>query len=77
MRCGWGGHFAAFQFHHKNPHQKEFQLAAGGTTSWEKIKKEAKKCELLCANCHQLEHVAKRSEKFWKAFDEYKGREFN
>ena len=74
VRCGWKGHWGAYEFHHKDPKTKKFQLAAGGITSWENIKKEANKCELLCSNCHQIEHVAKRNEKFWEAFNKYKGR---
>ena len=27
--------------------------------SMDKLKKEANKCELLCANCHRLEHADK------------------
>lgn len=47
-----------FDFHHKDPGQKDFALSQRGLTrSWEKIKIELDKCILLCANCHRLEHA--------------------
>ncbi len=74
QRCGFDKHIAALEFHHQDPSQKEFQLAAGGTTSWEKLKEEAKKCEMICSNCHQIEHASKQSDKFDEALKNYKGR---
>jgi len=52
-RCGYHEFLAALQFHHRDPKEKEFGLAeAGVTRSLEKCRAEAKKCILLCANCH-------------------------
>jgi len=46
-----------FQFHHIDPSEKLFGLAlAKMNRSWEKILNEAKKCTLLCSNCHSLRH---------------------
>ena len=42
--------------------------------SWDSIKKEMKKCILLCANCHAIEHSTKLGEKFIKEALNYKGR---
>lgn len=57
-RCKWSGDLSGFDFHHKNPVQKEFEPSAGvlANMSWEKVKKELDKCELLCAICHRKEH---------------------
>ena len=56
-RCGYNDCVAAFDFHHKDPSKKDFSISSGGRTrSWEKIKKELDKCELLCANCHREHH---------------------
>ncbi len=49
----------ALEFHHINPAEKEFGLggARGSIVSWGKILDEAKKCILLCANCHREFHA--------------------
>jgi 5-methylcytosine-specific restriction endonuclease McrA len=54
VRCGYDRYFGALEFHHLDPATKEFSL---GGTGWmdgmEKLRKEAKKCILLCSNCHR------------------------
>jgi len=57
-KCGWSGNIACFDFHHKDPTQKDFNPSAVhlANKSWEVVKKELDKCQLLCANCHRLEH---------------------
>ena len=51
QRCGYSKSLRALHFHHKDPSQKDFNIT-GGTKSFEHIKKELDKCELLCSNCH-------------------------
>lgn len=55
----------ALQFHHKNPLNKDFGLADGVCRGWgiKRVKEEAKKCQCLCANCHQILHFNKREKK--------------
>lgn len=56
-RCGYDKCQAAFDFHHRDPSEKEFTLAHLKTTAFnDKIKKELDKCDLLCANCHREVH---------------------
>lgn len=51
--CGYSRHSAALQFHHVDPSTKSFGLGVRGITrSMEKLRAEAAKCVLLCANCH-------------------------
>jgi hypothetical protein len=58
MRCGYSKSIWALDLHHLDESTKEFGLSARGMTrSWEKIKKEADKCILLCANCHREIHA--------------------
>jgi hypothetical protein len=49
--CGYSKCPEALQFHHLDPSKKKHQIS-GQTRSWENVLKEAKKCVLLCANCH-------------------------
>lgn len=53
--CGYNKCIAALDFHHKNPLEKEISLT-GNTFSFERQKKEADKCMLVCANCHREIH---------------------
>jgi transposase len=51
--CGYSRHPAALQFHHLDPATKSFGLGVRGITrSLAKLRVEAGKCALLCANCH-------------------------
>lgn len=56
--CGYNKCIAALDFHHKNPNDKNFGISHRGLTrSFKKVLMEAKKCILLCSNCHrELEH---------------------
>jgi len=46
---------SAYAFHHRDPSTKKFTIS-GKTLSFEKLKKEADKCDLLCRNCHAELH---------------------
>jgi transposase-like protein len=50
--CGFDQHPAALQFHHVDPSEKTFAVRDGETRSLERLRAEAAKCVLLCANCH-------------------------
>lgn len=50
--CGYDKSYAALQFHHRNPKEKSFSISNPKTRSWEKIKIELDKCDILCSNCH-------------------------
>ena len=45
-----------YDFHHKNPEEKEFTISEQMLVSTERFQKEISKCILLCANCHRKEH---------------------
>ena len=58
-RCGFD-HPAALDFHHLNPNEKEFSISMNKTyykNNKEALLEEIKKCEVLCANCHRIEHA--------------------
>lgn len=51
--CDYDRCIAALTFHHTDPAQKRFGLGARGLAqSLEKLREEARKCVLVCANCH-------------------------
>jgi len=49
--CGYSKCIRSLQFHHKNASDKEFGIG-GKSYSWDKLKIELDKCDLVCANCH-------------------------
>lgn len=52
QNCGYNKSYAAIQFHHRDPKTKSFSLAHPNTRSWEKVKAELDKCDIVCSNCH-------------------------
>ena len=52
--CGYDIYVGALHFHHLDPSTKRFagQPCAGLTGSLQAMREEARKCVLLCANCH-------------------------
>jgi transposase-like protein len=53
--CGFAEYDGALQFHHVDPTTKAFQLGGRGLTrSLDSLRREARKCVLLCANCHAM-----------------------
>ena len=56
-RCGFDQHLAALQWHHPDPSVKEYTIGHRRGLTESKLKEEVDKCELLCANCHAIEHA--------------------
>jgi hypothetical protein len=56
--CGYNKNVAAFEFHHRDPNQKDYQLDMRklSNTSMVKLIEEVEKCDLLCSNCHREIH---------------------
>ena len=57
-KCGYNKNIASFDFHHKDPSQKNHKLDMRklSNTSMVELMKEFEKCELLCSNCHRETH---------------------
>jgi transposase len=55
VTCGFDSYMGALQFHHRDPATKAFEVSRQGITrSLERLRLEAQKCVLLCANCHAM-----------------------
>jgi transposase len=55
VTCGFDAYVGALQFHHRDPATKAFEVSRQGITrSLERLRSEARKCVLLCANCHAM-----------------------
>ena len=56
--CGYNKNSAAMEFHHINPENKLFQLDLRSLSNrkWNDVEAEARKCILLCSNCHAVYH---------------------
>lgn len=78
-RCGYDKCIDALEFHHLDPTEKEIPIGSGDIKSFEKLKKEADKCILLCSNCHKEIHseinkkfLFEKEENERKNIEEYK-----
>lgn len=54
--CGYNKYIGALEFHHKDEKQKSFAISNALTRGIDKSREEAKKCVLICANCHREVH---------------------
>ena len=66
--CGYCKCYAALEFHHIDKATKKFCLSVLHMTKrWSSIVEEAKKCILLCSNCHREVGAGLMSEEFIKS----------
>lgn len=72
QKCGYSGErFSSLDFHHRISESKDFCMGNAFrfiTTMKDKIELELNKCDVICRNCHALEHFDK------KKFDLFKGK---
>jgi transposase-like protein len=51
--CGYRTYLGALQFHHIDPSTKRLEVnARGAAVALDTLRAEARKCALLCSNCH-------------------------
>jgi hypothetical protein len=50
--CGYDRCWFNLHFHHVDPSKKKFALTRGNGKSLARFREEARKCVLVCANCH-------------------------
>lgn len=59
IKCGYNKNLAAFDFHHRDPSKKIFEVKMKnlvGAWTEDEVLEEVLKCDLLCANCHRETH---------------------
>lgn len=61
MDCGVEYPPPVLQFDHRPGEVKEFDVSQGYGYSLERVLAEVAKCDLVCANCHVLRTMARRS----------------
>lgn len=49
-------HPACLDFHHRNPEEKKFIIASNKCKKRTELLEEARKCNIVCANCHRKIH---------------------
>ena len=54
--CGYNKCHSALEFHHINPELKNFTISQNTSKGWQTLLEEAKKCVLVCSNCHREIH---------------------
>lgn len=59
LNCGYDKHPCILEFHHINPLEKSFNVSNNKTMKYSILLEEAKKCQLLCPNCHREEEMQK------------------
>jgi hypothetical protein len=61
--CGYNLSIRALSFHHKDPSKKKFDISSNGglMENWDVLLNEARKCKLLCLNCHAELHNDKKA----------------
>jgi len=55
MCCGLVDDPCVYDFHHRDPSQKDLSFGSM-SKSFDSLKEELMKCDLLCANCHRKRH---------------------
>lgn len=63
MICGIESDMPIYELHHHDQKGKETHIGKIIHHSWAKVEKEARKCVLVCANCHRTIHHLERERK--------------
>ena len=54
--CGQSFPVCCYDFHHVDPSTKSFEIAPRLDGNLNTIMEEAKKCVMVCSNCHRIRH---------------------
>lgn len=62
FECGYNANSAALEFDHNDPSLKLFNISAGVSHSLKNLFLEIRKCQILCANCHNIKSYGVKNE---------------
>lgn len=60
--CGQTFPFYVMEFDHREPVQKEFNIADSIKKSRDSFNRELQKCDLVCSNCHRIRTFTRKAE---------------
>ncbi len=63
--CGKTFDPVVMEFDHRDPRTKTGDISALTMATWERIQKELDKCDLVCANCHNIRSAQQRKNGLW------------
>jgi hypothetical protein len=61
--CGAIENAEFYDFHHRVPEDKSFDVTSNLMRKWSTLLPELDKCLMLCPNCHRKEHIRIRNDK--------------
>lgn len=73
--CGYDKCIHALEMHHINPEEKSFSIGQNTNLATEKVFNEAKKCVLVCANCHREIEYGLHTEDLVSGYNEERAQE--
>jgi len=59
-KCGFNTDGVALDFHHRDERKKSFSISQALKLPFRELKREIRKCTILCANHHRIEHYSKK-----------------
>jgi hypothetical protein len=62
-----------YNFHHRNPCEKEFIISHKTKEIFDSLKSELNKCDLLCSNCHREQHPINKYLAIKRKYADYLG----
>jgi hypothetical protein len=69
QQCGYKEHYIALDLHHTDKKDKTIAEMCTDAVSMRRLKKEIRKCVVLCSNCHRVTHFKQRENNNEKSYN--------
>ena len=60
LDCGYNAEAVALGFDHRPGERKRFGIAKAANRAWPEVLAEMAKCDIVCANCHNIRTAQRR-----------------